>query len=680
LHNAFVNLISFTGGVKMSSLQLGIVLFAGIISVHACQAADATCHYPEEAHAMVTDWTGKLAAGYRAKLSDSPDDPATLFLVGVSLLPEDPTAAVQDFDHAIAKDPRYPWPYFELMDVYAILQPNSAKLAANMRAYRDICPANGDAFRYLSRISDRAETGIFAQQLRTLLEHTTAKPELARYADLWAAEFRAAPPTDFDALRDRIRGDLKRLEALGQADHGLLETLETGYKLTGQTESARRAGLDAQNASDPALAAYRAWNKDHPFSTVGRSPEALRAYREAHRKEAEELAAKWPDSRASWMEMLQTASTAEQATQAGDKVIQLAADDPDPDRRAGAYGKTAQVWLHYGIRLKDVPGLANQALRDLDRAESADGPILVKSAREVQMEGFLALECFDIWDTLVDATLRLGEVDEAGRVAKSMQAWLAAHPIQPDTPANVVTFYPAWEASINAAHGKIAETQGRKADALAYYQRVVTGWGKGHPGNPLLARAQALWKELGGTDDGWLAWSKPMESRPVERKPAARVAAPSSTPAGDAPSWTKVNHSFADLNLSDLTGRVWTAADFRGKVTLIDVWASWCGPCTAELPHIQELYDKIRTRTDVQLVTLDVDENPGMADLLVRKQHYTFPVLMAEGYFAQIQPALSVPRTWIVDKSGIAHLEKINSNEPNGSPTFVQDVLEQLNK
>jgi len=80
------------------------------------------------------------------------------------------------------------------------------------------------------------------------------------------------------------------------------------------------------------------------------------------------------------------------------------------------------------------------------------------------------------------------------------------------------------------------------------------------------------------------------------------------------------------------------------------------------------------------VVTLNVDENPGMADLLVKRQHYTFPVVMAEGYFAQIQPPLSVPRTWIVDKSGAAHLEKINSNEANGSPSFVQDVLDQLKR
>jgi hypothetical protein len=110
-------------------------------------------------------------------------------------------------------------------------------------------------------------------------------------------------------------------------------------------------------------------------------------------------------------------------------------------------------------------------------------------------------------------------------------------------------------------------------------------------------------------------------------------------------------------------------------LALMDVYAN----LQPNLPHIQELYDKIKTRTDVQLVTLDVDENPGMADLFVKRWNYT-TVLIAEGYFAQIQPALSVPRTWIAGKTGAVHLEKINSNEANGSPAFVQEVLDQLER
>ncbi len=660
----------------MPRLRLAILVLAVVSLGHASELA---CRYPDEARALVTDWTGSLAAGYRAKLQNSPDDAPTLFLVGVSLVPKDLPEAVRDFDRAIAKDPRYPWPYFELMEVYANLQPDPSKLAVNMRAYRDLCPANGDAFRYLARLSDRAQTQAFAGQLRTLLEAARAAPDLVRYADLWAAEFRSAPPADFDALRACVRGDLKRLEPLAQKDPALLETLETGYRLTGQTEAANQAAHDAQRASDPALAAYRAWTQEHPYSSaIGNSPEAKRAYDEAQRKEAEDLAAKWPDSRASWMQMLQTSSSAEQASQAGEKVIQLAAQ-ASPEERGGSYSKVAQVWFHHGVRLKDVPALAAQARRDLDRAESADGPVVIKSARELQIQLFHALERFDTWRVLLEAELRLGDMDQAARVPKDMQTWLAAHPITPDTPSNVTTFYPGWQGEIDNALGRVAEAQGHKADALAYYQRVILGWPRQYRGKTLLARAQALWKDLGGTDEGWLAWSRPVEPRP-DAKPPVRVAAAPSAAAESTPGWVKVDRTFAGLNLSDLAGKVWTVADLHGKTTLIDVWASWCGPCTAELPHIQELYDKIKARTDVQLITLDVDENPGIADLFVKQQHYTFPVLVAAGYFAAIQAELSVPRTWIADKTGAIHLEKINSNEVNGSPTFVQDALDQLNR
>lgn len=102
----------------MSRLRIAMLLFAAISLGHASETA---CHYPDEARALVTDWSGDLAAGYRVKLQNSPDDAPTLFLVGVSLLPKDIPEAVRDFDRAIAKDARYPWPYFKLMEVYANL-------------------------------------------------------------------------------------------------------------------------------------------------------------------------------------------------------------------------------------------------------------------------------------------------------------------------------------------------------------------------------------------------------------------------------------------------------------------------------------------------------------------------------------------------------------------------------
>jgi hypothetical protein len=264
--------------------------------------------------------------------------------VGVSLLSKDPAQAVRDFDRAIAKDPHYPWPYFELMDIYASLQPSPSKLAANMRAYRSLCPANVDAFRYISRITNRTETGVFAQELRTLLEHTSATSDLTQYADLWAAEFRSAPPIEFDALRDRARSDLKRLEPLAQGDRALQYTLAKGCELTGQTEAAHRAVQESQRRSDPAEAAYLAWEEQHPYSARPRSPEELRIYREAHRKAADESAAKWPDSRMSWED-------AANRIHSGAGQPSRREDDPSGSGRPGTPAACTVLW-------QCCPGLA----------------------------------------------------------------------------------------------------------------------------------------------------------------------------------------------------------------------------------------------------------------------------------------------------------------------------------
>jgi len=651
------------------------LLTVGFLGALASHGADVSCQFPDEARALVTDWAGSLAAANRVKLHQSPDDDAALFLVGVSSLSKDAAEAVHDFDQAIAKDPRYPWPYFELMEVYANLRPDAAKLAVNMRKYHDLCPANVDAFRYLSRITDREVTRTMAQEFRKQMEGSSDRQVLAKYTDLWAAEFRATPPADFDKLRARIRQDLKRLETIEKPAHALLPALRQGYDLTGQAEASDRASKELLVPEDPARAKWQNWITQHPYSQANQTPEARGFYRELERKEAEELAANWPNSFVSWMQMLQTASTADQARKSGEQVMELASHERDPDQRWGAYDKVAAQWLRFDIRVQDVPNIGDQALRDLDRTIAADGPGPIKSERLQQVDLFRTLGRFEIWQTLLDASLHLGETDRASLVAKDMEAWVMAHPVEPDTPLNVSGFYPRWEGFVGVAKGKVAEAQGRKADALAHYQRVLTGPARQYPGGQILARAQSLWKELGGTEEGWNEWSKPVELKPGEsRHQANELPEPANAESG----WTRIDRSLADINFIDLSGKSWTVSELKGKVTLVNVWASWCGPCTAELPHIQELYEKIKGREDVQLITLSVDENPGMSDLLIKKQHYTFPVLMAESYFAQIQPPISIPRTWLVNKVGIAHLEKVNSNSPRGSATFVQDVLDQL--
>jgi hypothetical protein len=83
--------------------------------------------------------------------------------------------------------------------------------------------------------------------------------------------------------------------------------------------------------------------------------------------------------------------------------------------------------------LKDVPRLAEQALRELDRTEAAAGPVVVESGREQQLALTRANQRFSFWNTLLDAVLRLEDFERAARIPKDMQS-LARRP--PDQTRN----------------------------------------------------------------------------------------------------------------------------------------------------------------------------------------------------------------------------------------------------
>jgi thiol-disulfide isomerase/thioredoxin len=65
---------------------------------------------------------------------------------------------------------------------------------------------------------------------------------------------------------------------------------------------------------------------------------------------------------------------------------------------------------------------------------------------------------------------------------------------------------------------------------------------------------------------------------------------------------------------------------------LINVWATWCGPCQAELPKLEKLYEKVKDRSDLQILTLTIDEDLGAVAPFMKEKGYTFPVLPAYSF------------------------------------------------
>lgn len=91
--------------------------------------------------------------------------------------------------------------------------------------------------------------------------------------------------------------------------------------------------------------------------------------------------------------------------------------------------------------------------------------------------------------------------------------------------------------------------------------------------------------------------------------------------------------------------------DFRGKVVFMNVWATWCPPCKAEMPEIQDLYGKLSSDS-VVFVMLSTDRNFEKAIEFKSKNEYTFPIYQqAENLPIELN-ATVLPTTYVIDPEG----------------------------
>ena len=109
-----------------------------------------------------------------------------------------------------------------------------------------------------------------------------------------------------------------------------------------------------------------------------------------------------------------------------------------------------------------------------------------------------------------------------------------------------------------------------------------------------------------------------------------------------------------DFTLKDLNGQDVTLADFKGKVILLDFWATWCPPCKAEIPSFVRLYDRYRSDgfEIVGVVVLDEWERVKPFSDEFRMNYTILNATQREDVAEAFGPMLGLPTNLLIDRSG----------------------------
>ena len=108
-----------------------------------------------------------------------------------------------------------------------------------------------------------------------------------------------------------------------------------------------------------------------------------------------------------------------------------------------------------------------------------------------------------------------------------------------------------------------------------------------------------------------------------------------------------------EFRLVDLEGKSQSLSQYRGKIVLVNFWATWCKPCTTEMPAMQAVYDKLRDKGFVVLAINELEDDAKVIEHI--KQHgHTFPVLMdRDNKVANQFGVFGLPVSVFIDEKGV---------------------------
>ena len=153
----------------------------------------------------------------------------------------------------------------------------------------------------------------------------------------------------------------------------------------------------------------------------------------------------------------------------------------------------------------------------------------------------------------------------------------------------------------------------------------------------------------------------------------------------DAPAQTdlttvpaQVNFSSPDLTLTDLQGITHSLAAYQGQVVLVNLWATWCPPCKAEMPTLQAYHNKYSDEGFTVIAINDGDPTPDVRQF-VKDYRLTFPVWLDPTYIATEDAfkTLNLPSSFVIDREGTVRLSWVGEINSKMLEKYVTPIIKE---